>query len=119
MSGQPNNLGPILCAHLLRGVDEKLIDLLRSLAPNEWDLQTIAPLWKVSDVAAHLLDTVLRKLSVVRDSCYVEAADVRSPKDVVTLVNRLNAEGVIVYRRLSPPVLIDLMKMACEQSARF
>jgi len=100
-------------------VDEKLIDLLGSLEPNEWDLQTIAPLWKVRDVAAHLLDTVLRKLSVVRDSCYVEAADVRSPKDVVTLVNRLNAEGVIVYRRLSPPVLIDLMKMACEQSARF
>ncbi len=119
MSGQPNNLGPILCAHLLRRVDEKLIDLLGSLEPNEWDLQTIAPLWKVRDVAAHLLDTVLRKLSVVRDSCYVEAADVRSPKDVVTLVNRLNAEGVIVYRRLSPPVLIDLMKMACEQSARF
>ena len=119
MSGQPNNLGPILCAHLLRRVDEKLIELLGSLEPNEWDLQTIAPLWKVRDVAAHLLDTVLRKLSVVRDSCYVEAVDIRSPQDVVTLVNRLNREGVLVYRRLSPPVLIDMMKMACEQSARF
>jgi hypothetical protein len=31
----------------------------------------------------------------------------------------LNAEGVKVYRRLSPAVLIDMMKMACEQSARF
>src|SRR5258708_26988998 len=108
MNGPPNGTNPILCAHLLRAVDEKLVDLLGSLEPNEWDLQTIAPLWQVRDVAAHLLDTVLRKLSVVRDSCYVEAADVRSPKDVVTLVNRLNAEGVIVYRRLSPPVLIDL-----------
>ena len=118
-SAGPNGTNPILCAHLLRTVDEKLVDLFGSLAPGEWDLQTVAPLWKVRDVAAHLLDTVLRKLSMVRDSCYVEAVTIRSPQDVVALVNRLNAEGVTVYRRLSPPVLIDLMKAACEQSARF
>jgi uncharacterized protein (TIGR03083 family) len=119
MNGQPNGTAPILCAHLLRTVDEKLVDLLGSLAPTEWDLQTVAPLWEVRDVAAHLLDTVLRKLSMVRDSCYVEAVTIRSPQDVVTLVNRLNAEGVTVYRRLSPPILIEMMKSACEQSARF
>src|SRR5258708_20653847 len=119
MNGPPNGTDPIICGQLLRGVDEKLVDLLGSLAPGEWDLQTIARLWKVRDVAAHLLDTVLRKLSVVRDSCYVEAVTIRSPQDVVALVNRLNAEGVTVYRRLSPPVLINLMRTACEQSARF
>jgi hypothetical protein len=70
-------------------------------------------------VAAHLLDTVLRKLSMARDSWYVEITKTEVPQDVVTLVNRLNEEGVTVYRRLSPPVLIDIMKMACEQSARF
>jgi uncharacterized protein (TIGR03083 family) len=100
-------------------VDEELIGLLRPLAPGEWDLETVAPLWKVRDVAAHLLDTALRKLSAVRDSCYVKAVELHSPQDVVTLVNRLNREGVAVYRRLSPPVLIDLMRIACEQSARF
>jgi uncharacterized protein (TIGR03083 family) len=110
---------PILCAHLFERVDKQLIELLRSLTPGEWDLQTIAPLWKVRDVAAHLLDTVLRKLSLVRDACCVEPADIRSPQDVITLVNRLNREGVTVYRRLSPAVLIDMMKMACEQSASF
>jgi uncharacterized protein (TIGR03083 family) len=119
MSGQSSGTDPILCAHLLRKVDEKLIDLLASLQPAEWDLQTIAPLWKVRDVAAHLLDTPLRKLSMVRDSWFVEAATIRSQQDVIALVNRLNAEGVALYRRLSPPVLIDLMKTACEQSATF
>lgn len=119
MNAQSLGSAPILCAHLLRGVDEKLVELLGSLEPSEWDLQTIAPLWKVRDVAAHLLDTVLRKLSMVRDSCYVEAVNIRSPLDVIALVNRLNAEGVSVYRRLSPPVLIDMMKAACQQSARF
>jgi len=119
MTAQPSGLDPILCAPLLRRVDEQLIHLLRSLDPREWDLQTIAPLWKVRDVAAHLLDTPLRKLSMVRDSCFAEAVDIRSHQDVIDLVNRLNREGVAVYRRLSPPLLIDLMKLACEQSARF
>jgi uncharacterized protein (TIGR03083 family) len=119
MSFQSSGLDPILCASLLRKVDEKLIELLRSLPAGEWDAQTVAPRWKVRDVVAHLLDTVLRKLSIVRDSWCVENVDVRSPEDVVTLVNRLNEEGVTVYRRLSPPVLIDMMKMSCEQSASF
>lgn len=112
-------MDPILCAHLLRKVDAKLIELLLSLPANEWEAQTVAPKWKVRDVAAHLLDTVLRKLSLVRDSWQVENVKIESPQDVVTLVNRLNEEGVKVYRRLSPPVLIDMMKMACEQSAAF
>src|SRR3981081_3936192 len=103
MNGKPNGTNPILCAHLLRTVDEKLVDLLGSLAPAEWDLQTVAPLWKVRDVAAHLLATAPRKLSLVRDSCYVETTDIRSRQDVIALVNRLNGEGVAVYRRLSPP----------------
>jgi uncharacterized protein (TIGR03083 family) len=100
-------------------VDEKLIDLLGSLTASEWDLQTIAPLWKVRDVAAHLLDTTLRKLSLVRDKWQVEAVDIHSSQDLVTLVNHLNREGVTVYRRLSPQILIDMMKVACEQSASF
>jgi uncharacterized protein (TIGR03083 family) len=119
MRRESSTADPILCAHLLRRVDEKLIDLLSSLTSSEWDIQTAAPLWKVRDVAAHLLDTALRKLSMARDSCYVERVNIRSPQDLITLVNRLNREGVTVYRRLSPPVLIDMMRVVCEQSARF
>ena len=110
---------PILCAPLLRRVDAKLIELLRDLRTDEWDLQTIAPAWKVRDVAAHMLDTVLRKLSMVRDHCFIEQVEIRSPQDVLSLVNRLNREGVTVYRRLSPAVLIELMDLACRQSADF
>ena len=112
-------LEPILCAQLLRQVDARLIELLRSLEPAEWDQQTVAPAWRVRDVAAHLLDTPLRKLSLVRDAWFVEPAEIRSPADLVALVNRLNREGVAVYRRLSPPVLIEMMEMACRESADF
>ncbi len=119
MNCHSDGTGPILCAHLLRKVDAKLIALLRALTPAEWDLPTVAPAWKVRDVAAHLLDTALRKLSLVRDHCSVEAAGIQSPEDLVQLINRLNEEGVKLYRRLSPRVLIDLMQLACEQSAEF
>ena len=119
MTGQLSSLDPILCAPLIRKVDTRLLDLLASLAPAEWELQTVAPAWQVRDVAAHLLDTALRKLSMVRDSCFVEAVEIRSPQDLIALVNRLNREGVAVYRRLSPAVLIDMLKAACEQSADF
>lgn len=110
---------PILCAPLLRRVDAKLIELMRDLRPEEWDLQTVATAWKVRDVAAHMLDTVLRKLSMVRDHCFVEQPQIRTAQGVVDIVNRLNREGVTVYRRLSPAVLIDLMDLACRQSADF
>ena len=60
-------LGPLLTAHLFPTLDARLIDLLRSLTPDDWERQTVAPKWKVKDVAAHLLDTQLRKLSFGRD----------------------------------------------------
>ena len=110
---------PILCAHLLRRVDDRLIELLGSLDAREWETQTIARQWKVRDVAAHLLDTALRKLSMVRDACFVETANPRGLGEVIALVNRLNAEGVAVYRRLSPVLLIEWMRAVCDQSASF
>ena len=119
MNRRPGGCDPILCAHLLRKVDGLLIDLLQSLTVNEWDLQTTAPRWKVRDVAAHLLDTALRKLSLVRDSWFVERANPGSSQKVISLVNRLNEEGVAVFRRLSPGVLVKLMRVACEESASF
>jgi uncharacterized protein (TIGR03083 family) len=110
---------PILCAPLLRKVDRELLHLLSSLTEEEWEYRTVSPRWDVRDVASHLLDTALRKLSMVRDGWFAEKQIPQTPQDVVSLVNRLNQEGVSVFRRLSPPVLIDLMNRACEQSADF
>ena len=45
-------LPPILTAHLFSKLDGLLLDLLRSLAPEDWEKQTVSPKWKVKDVAA-------------------------------------------------------------------
>jgi hypothetical protein len=73
----------------------------------------------VRDVAGHLLDTQLRKLSIVRDGVRCEPADIRSPEDLVAFINRLNEDGVRVLRRLSPDVLISLLEVASRESATF
>lgn len=112
-------LDPIFTAHLFPKIEALLLDLLRSLSDEDWERQTVAPKWKVRDVAAHLLDTQLRKLSICRDGFVAEAPDLAAGEDVVSFVNRLNAEGVAIYRRLSPSVLIALMEVASRQSAEF
>lgn len=112
--------GPLLTAHLFPTLDAQLIDLLRSLAPDDWERQTIAPRWKVKDVAAHLLDTQLRKLSFGRDG-YTPSPPpaIASDRDLVSFIDRLNAEGVRVYRRLSPPVLIAWMEQTSREAASY
>lgn len=111
MDESAGDLSPILIAHLFPRIEGRLIELLRSLRAEEWQAQTVSPRWKVKDVAAHLLDTQLRKLSLVRDGCVPELPAAGSPFDLATLINRLNWEGVTMYGRLSPPILIELMEM--------
>ncbi len=110
---------PILTAHLFPKVEAKLLELLRALLPDEWFRQTVSPQWKVKDVVAHLLDTQLRKLSMVRDRHVGERVEIRSATELVAYVNRLNEEGVRFYGRLSPAVLISMMEKASDESAKY
>jgi uncharacterized protein (TIGR03083 family) len=112
-------LQPILTAHLFPKVDGMLIALLCSLAPGDWEKQTVSPRWKVKDVAAHLLDTALRGVSIARDGYVAESPSIKSAVDLAAFITRLNSEGVAVYRRLSPLVLIRLMEVAAISLAEF
>jgi len=107
---------PILTAHLFPKIEALLLDLLQSLTPGEWELQTISPKWKVKDIAAHLLDTQLRKLSLARDGYFAPAPPIT---DLAAFINQLNHEGVTLYRRLGPKVLISLMELASRESAEY
>jgi uncharacterized protein (TIGR03083 family) len=110
---------PILTAHLFPKLDAKLLELLRSLAPEDWEKQSVSPKWKVKDVAAHLLDTPLRAVSIGRDGYLPVAPGVTSSAELAAYINRLNQEGVNVYRRLSPAVLICLMEVASKLLADY
>jgi len=104
-------LGPIFVVDLFPKLDSRLIELLRSLSADDWERQTIAPLWRVKDVAGHLLDTNLRRLSIIRDRFFGEKpGNADSWGGLVAFLNGLNADWVKAFRRVSPPVLIDLLE---------
>jgi uncharacterized protein (TIGR03083 family) len=113
------SLGPIFTAHLFPGLEARLIDLLRSLSLEDWEKQTLAPNWKVKDVAAHLLDTQVRKLAAARHGYKAENSKKLSPEKLVALINTLNAEGVRQYRALSPAELISRMETSSRESAEY
>jgi len=102
---------PISTIGLFPVLDKKLIELLRSLDKADWEKQTIAPLWKVKDIAAHLLDGNIRSLSMLRDAYFGERAEhINSYRDLVDFLNGLNATWVKAMQRVSPAVLIDLLE---------
>src|SRR5438046_2649329 len=90
--------GRIQSAHLFLPLERKLVELLAGLTAEEWQQQTVAPRWRVKDVAAHLLDTELRVLSCARDGYFAETPVINSDAELVGLINRLNAEGVSLLR---------------------
>ncbi len=74
----------------------------------------------MKDVAAHLLDTQLRKLSAQRDG-HLLAPDreIRGTGDLVALLNDLNAAWVSAARRFSPRVLVELLAVSGPAVAAF
>lgn len=103
---------PIQTLHLFPKLDEKLIELLRSLQPEDWAKPTLARHWTVKDVATHLLDGNIRMLSMARDNFFGEAPDrIESYQDLVAFLNRLNADWVKATKRISPSVLIELLEI--------
>lgn len=101
---------------LFQILDEKLVELLMPLTDEEWQAQTVARLWKVKDVASHLLDGNLRGLSISRDHFFGEKTEnINSYQDLVSFLNTLNLTWTNATKRLSPKVLIELLSITGKQ----
>lgn len=108
----PEQLTPLYTAELFPGLLAELITLLRGLDDDDWARPTVAGGWRVRDVAAHLLDGDLRRLSAGRDAHLLPPdGPVASFADVVGLINRANASGVAYAQRLSPRIITDLLEV--------
>jgi uncharacterized protein (TIGR03083 family) len=94
---------------LLEAVHGQLLDLLRELPAEAWHLPTVARPWCVKDIAAHLLDGALRRLSLQRDKWMMPnpSGPVDGFEDLVGFLNKLNRTWVEAAQRLSPAVLIE------------
>ncbi len=100
---------PIQTLHLFPVLNELLIDLLRSLPPDDWNKPTLAKQWTVKDVAAHLLDTNMRTVSLLEGYSLPPAGPISSYRDLVEYLNQLNATWVNAMKRVSPAQIIRMM----------
>lgn len=103
-------IAPCYTSQLFRPLHSELLKTLRSLDADAWNRPTLAPQWKVRDVAAHLLDGDLRKIAVYRDGHRLPPdPPIASEHDLTQFINRQNATGVSYAARLSPALITDLL----------
>ncbi|OON67613.1 maleylpyruvate isomerase N-terminal domain-containing protein [Hymenobacter sp. CRA2] len=113
---------PIVTLPLFAELDRHLLNFLRTLAPEEWERQTLAPRWKVMDVALHLLDGNLRTLSMLRDGYFgvqPTLAEGSGYAGLVEFLNQLNADWLTAMRRLSPAVVLWLLELSGREYTAF
>lgn len=102
---------PIDVLPLFPVLNNRLTTFLRTLSPEDWQKQTVAKKWKVKDVASHLLDGNLRRISIIRDNWLVapETA-INSNEELVEYLNTINADWVKASKRLSPALITELLE---------
>jgi uncharacterized protein (TIGR03083 family) len=102
---------PISTLHLFEPLEKKLIELLKSLSMEDWNKTTVAKLWTVKDVAAHLLDGNMRVLASAQDYTGDPPGEINSYQDLVSYLNKLNADWVKAMKRVSPDTIIKLLEV--------
>jgi uncharacterized protein (TIGR03083 family) len=119
MTSELHPVAPVFLAPRFAALHPQLIALLRGLGSSDWHRPTACAQWSVKDIAAHLLDGSIRRLSFQRDNYRPSSDPNQSYPELVAYLNRLNAEWVTAARRMSPEVLIQLLGLTGLQVAEF
>ncbi|MCC7022748.1 MAG: maleylpyruvate isomerase family mycothiol-dependent enzyme [Thermomicrobiales bacterium] len=103
---------------LFPGERAALLELLADLSPGEWAAPTACSGWSVQDVAAHLLGDDIGRLSRGRDGFanpdFATGLDIATLPGLIAAIDRQNARWVEGMRRVSPRLLIDLLRLTGE-----
>jgi uncharacterized protein (TIGR03083 family) len=108
MGAHPIAPRPLEVRDLFRIDRDALIELLGGLNRDEWSRPTACTGWDVRDVALHILGGDLSNTSRRRDGAAV--ATWGPGEDPGAFLARLNQEWVEATRRLSPRVIVELLR---------
>lgn len=101
-------IGPPLDTRPLYPLERRaLLDLLGSLGPSDWARPTACPGWDVKDVAGHVVQDYLRRLSGSRDGH--RTLTVEEGEELPRALARANEAFVVAARALSGRVVRDLI----------
>lgn len=114
-----DNLPIIEVLSLFPGINKNLITLLKSLNEDEWAKPTVLPGRTVKDLASHMLDTSLRRLSMCRDNYLVDTPNIKSYDDLVNYIQALNKTWIDATKRLSPDIIISLLEFSEPQMCEY
>lgn len=107
---------------MLRPERAALVELLRSLGPDDWDRPTECPAYSVKGVATHVLGDDLSLLSRQRDQAtngLLLVAEDMAGADFRTILDAFNDTWVSVARFFSAEVVIDLLQVVGDRTADF
>lgn len=107
-------LEPVLTLHLFPEERAALLKLVTSFSAPKWDAPTVCPGWSVKDIASHLLADDLGRLARGRDeyaaASFAPSSTEKIEAQLLEFINRQNETWVAAARRLSPRLLIDLLR---------
>ena len=116
-------LEPVLTLQLFPEERGIFLDLLASLTPAQWDAPTVCPGWSVKDITAHLLADDLGRLARGRDGHAAAAFAPTSAENVegqlLDFINRQNEAWVAAARRLSPRLIVDLLRWSGDETQAY
>ena len=100
---------PIPVFEPFRAVNRALLELLASLATEDWEKPTVHRDRNVKDLTAHLLQSSLFRVSTLRDGYRPPAGPIKGSAELVAFIQRGNREFIAAMRRVSPPILCELI----------
>jgi uncharacterized protein (TIGR03083 family) len=112
-----------------------LLDILTSIHDDAWSRDTSCPGWSLKDIVAHLLSDDLGRLSRGRDQhlaglfvssgagappgAVAASSPDRFEAELLAFINHQNELWVEATRRLSPRVLLELLRWSGEETQRY
>jgi uncharacterized protein (TIGR03083 family) len=122
-TGALQPLPPIDAVPLFPHERRALLDVLASLDFEDWNRETSCPGWSLKDIAAHLLADDLGRLSGGRDGygghAFKPSGAGSFEADLLEFINAQNESWVAAMRRLSPALLIDLLRWSGAETQQY
>jgi uncharacterized protein (TIGR03083 family) len=100
---------PVIVIDLFPEILLGLVELLSILTPQDWQRPTVCTGWSVKDVALHILGDEVGNLSRRRDG-HTSEASIDGWTELVAFVNKWNNDWVQAARRISTPLLVELLQ---------
>lgn len=102
---------PIETLHLFEDLNQELIYFLAELSHEEWLLPSPVAGRTIKDIASHLIDGSLRRISMQRD----HFQDLTDPApahhhELIHWVQEKNAQWIGSFRRLSSRIIVEMLK---------